>query len=372
MNPTPRSDHHRAPDALPRDVVRGGAVRSNEQAEHTFDAGQLWSVPTDRWGKERRVPSGAQRRKAADVFSSYRPRDEHASQMWDDAHDVVLEALACIDLDDANAARTAAGLTVRYALYLENVGAWSRSTGDPIPFAHRYVVAYADHRHRTLRRNGADTSLAKLSQIGRAYQPHLWPGQVPTLRDRTTKTRYTVEEQAFFRTAATDYLGVYGDARIAATVAAGFGAGLSPHDFRLVRGHHVQRRDDGRLWVTVRADSPPQARRIPTQPEWAYLLEHAAALMADALLISGTTDDNRNFTQRVTYPLRKFTGHGLDFDRMRVTWLVGRMAEGVPERIIRHYAGLKDSARFRFVDDHWPMWDEATTARWLTNGGTPR
>lgn len=347
-------------------------VSSLRPLDRAFGVDQVWSVPTERWGKERLVPSRRQRQRAAEVFASYQPRGVEASALWDDARDLLLEALACLDLDDINAARTAAGLTVRYALFLEDDHKWSRHSGDPIPFAHRFVVAYSVHRHHALKRNGADTSLAKLSQIGRAYQPHLWPGQVPTLRDRTTKTPYSEDEQMFFRSAATDYLALHDDARIAATVASGFGAGLSPGDYRIVHGTDIVRDDDGVLWVTVAADQPPQRRRIPVLDNWADMLEHAAALMGEQLLISGTADSNRNFTQRVTYPLKRFTCQGLDLNRMRVTWIAARLASGVPERIVRAYAGLDDSARFRRFDDHWPMWDEATTAAWLRNGGCPR
>ena len=303
------------------------------------------------------------------LLTNYRPRDQEARELLAARHDEMFEALGCIPLTTRNYARTALGFMLRYALFLETIGAWTRESDVPVPFAHRYVSLYTERRAAD-GHHGAQTAQSMLSKIGRVYQPHLWPRTTAPTRARNPDAPYSADEQDELRTVASQFRAVRGDARLEATIGGVLGAGLSPADLRVVRGHHVTRDTDGTVFVHVVGSTLPD-RTIAVLPEWADYVYDAARHMGDQLLISGTTDDTRNHSQRITVPLNKFAGLHISLNRLRATWMIGRLAAGVPDRLVREFAGLQDSAQFSTFDVHYDDWDDDTKHRWLRNGGRP-
>lgn len=306
---------------------------------------------------------------AKQLLDGYQPRDQAARELLADRYDEMFEALGCITLTTRNYASTALGFMLRYALFLEEIGAWTRQSDDPVPFAHRYVSLYTERRAAD-GHHGAQTAQSMLSGIGRLYQPHLWPRTTAPTRARNPDAPYSADEQDEFRTVASQFRATRNDARLEATIGGGLGAGLSPADLRVVRGHHVTRDNRGNVYVHVVGSTLPD-RTIAVLPEWADYLHDAARHMGDQLLISGTDDDTRNHSQRITVPLNKFAGLHISLRRLRATWLIGRLAAGVPERAVREFAGLQDSAQFSTFDMHYDDWDDDTKNRWLRNGGRP-
>lgn len=360
----PQTPTNRRTCACAAATCRRGAAATPTEAAH-----EPWLNPRPEMGWLRKMPTKKAIQAAADLIDGYRPRDEAARELFQARHDEFITAVPCLQLHNRAYATTALGLAIRYALDLEAEGIWDRSSNDPVPFTHRWVTRYSEKRQRAGKK-GAETSQWMLSAIGRAYQPHLWPRPSSTRRVRDPRAPYGEHEQEDFTTFASQYRAVYGDARIEATVAAGFGGGLAPEDFRVVRGSDVRGDAHGDLCIRV-AGGRLLDRTVPVLPEWSELLADAADAMGAQLLVSGTHDNTRNLTERVTVPLRKLGGPPLGFRRMRSTWLIGRLAAGVPERVLREFAGLNDSATFSFLDPHFPLWNEADRRRWIQHGGRP-
>ena len=186
---------------------------------------------------------------------------------------------------------------------------------------------------RTLRTN--------LRFIARQVVPHLDPADAPLPRGRA-KAPYTPAEIAGFLALAGAQPTPGRQARAAALVCLGAGAGLIRSDLRNARGTDITRRSGGVI-VTVQGGRAPRA--VPVLARYHARLLEAAGFAGENFLTGGTEPERGNITNPLT---RSLAGGGglpaLDTSRLRATWLAEcAQLIGLPE--FMHAAGITCSQR---------------------------
>ena len=301
-------------------------------------------------------------------LGEYLPKDPDAAKLYATHSEMFIRILAHRDYTDRNQMTTYLGLLIAFATWAESQGMWSRESGEPLPVSQRLTQLFCEHR-MDQGYAGAQSSYSVLKSVGIHHQPHLWPRQHHPYRTRNPDEPYTAAQQTEYRTVAREFFAQTGDARLLATIAGGFGAGLSPGDLRVVTGDDIYT-DDNTTLVRVRGSTLTD-RDIPVVPDWAEDLRQAAATLGSQLLTSGRRSDSRNHTQRVTVPFRTYADLHISLRQVRSTWLIGRLAAGVPSKILIAYAGLQSTQMLRDLHPLVPDWPENVERRFLTHGARP-
>ena len=341
-----------------------------ERAFGGLGGDEVWLKPTCEGERQFEMPTRRAVEETDRLLGEYRPKDPEARRLLTTHRDQLLIALAWRTYTKKSHARTHMGFLLQFALYVVQLGAWSPDSNDPLPISQRYVQLFCEQLQRD-GKVGAQTVYSALSGIGSHYQPHLWPRRKHPTRTRNPKAPYSTDEQETYRSVGLEYLQETGDGRLLATIAAGFGAGLSVDCLRVVRGTDVTRTHSGDVNVTVTGGATLADRTIPVVDHWADDLHTAATTLGNQLLVSGQPTQNRNLMQRVTVPLRQYADLHLAVSRMRSTWLIGLIAAGVPSDIIVDVAGVQSTQTFRdlhtYIDPRTP--DQRD--RWARHGGRP-
>ena len=216
---------------------------------------------------------------------------------------------------------------------------WGLSAGlEPVPgvLLHPSVIErFAAHApglsgpaRRTLR--------TSLRFIARQVVPHPGPADAPLPRERA-KAPYNAAEIAGFLALAAAQPTAARQARAAALICLGAGAGLIRSDLRNVRGTDICARSGGVI-VQVRGGRAPRA--VPVLARYHARLLEAAAFARHSFLTGGTEPGRGNITNPLT---RSLAGGGglpaLDTSRLRATWLAECAAlTGLPA--FMHAAGI--------------------------------
>lgn len=143
------------------------------------------------------------------------------------------------------------------------------------------------------------------------------------------------------------------------------GGGFTTTDFTGLVGTDVHLEGGG---VAVYVNHGPRRRRVVLDERWEEpVARRAEAVGERPLFIPGrqriSPNDVAGFINRVHFDhLPKLT-----VQRLRVTWIVGRLTAGVPVHVVARAAGVRDlqlARYFRFVPDH----DPADADRMLRSG----
>jgi hypothetical protein len=200
------------------------------------------------------------------------------------------------------------------------LAAWAVPLGlDPVPgvLLHPSVIErFAAHApglsgpaRRTLRTN--------LKFLARAVVPQLCPADLPLPRERA-KAPYTAAEISGFLALAGAQPTAARQARAAALVCLGAGAGLIRSDLRQVRGTDVCCRSGG-IVVQVRG---ARSRSVPVLARYHQPLLAAAVFVGEHLLTGGSDPARHNISNPLTRSLARGAGlPPLDTSRLRATWL---------------------------------------------------
>jgi hypothetical protein len=172
--------------------------------------------------------------------------------------------------------------------------------------------------------------------LARAVVPHLMPADTPLPRERA-KAPYTPAQITGYLALADAQPTKARQARAAALVCLGAGAGLIRADLRNVRGTDVAARSGGVL-VEVRGGRAPRA--VPVLACYRGPLLAAAAFTGPGFLTGGAEPGCGNITNPLTRSLAGGAGlPPLDTSRLRATWLAETAALiGLPAFL--HAAGI--------------------------------
>jgi hypothetical protein len=215
---------------------------------------------------------------------------------------------------------------------------WAVPLGlDPVPevLLHPSVIERFAARAPGLSGPARRTLRTNLKFLARRVVPHLVPADLPLPRERA-KSPYTAAEISGFLALAGAQPTAARQARAAALVCLGAGAGLIRSDLRNVRGTDVCCRSSG-IVVQVRGARP---RSVPVLARYHQPLLAAAAFAGEHLLTGGTGPARRNISNPLTRSLARGAGlPPLDTSRLRATWLAQTAALiGLPAFL--HAAGI--------------------------------
>jgi len=219
------------------------------------------------------------------------------------------------------------------------LAAWAIPLGlDPVPgvLLHPSVIERFATCASGLSPAARRTLRANLRFLARAVVPHLDPAGAPLPRQRA-KAPYTAGEIAGYLALAAAQPTAARQARAAALVCLGAGAGLIRSDLRNARGTDVCCRPGGVI-VQVRGGRAPRA--VPVLARYHVPLLQAAESAGQDFLTGGTEPERGNITNPLT---RSLAGGGglpaLDTSRLRATWLADVAALlGLPA--FMHAAGI--------------------------------
>ena len=267
----------------------------------------------------------------AEVLERWRPANWTARDL--DALEPLLptvrEWIAAVPPRDANQAarflRASAGL----AVWAER----SLGTTDPTVALNPHNVEYwsmtvmADQSARW-----REKTRGTLRTLGRAINPHDWPGPAQKVGRQRIARPYTPTEQATFRLAAA-LPGRANRAKRMWIVAAGLGAGLYGTEIAAARTGDVETLEGGRLAIQVRGNNP---RSVPIRNDYTNLARDAAE---DSPTDRFFPTDVRNAVHSVAERLDPGDGQSLSLRRSRSTWLVAHMVTGTSLAGLRIIAG---------------------------------
>ncbi|MEW2014077.1 MULTISPECIES: hypothetical protein [Microbacterium] len=230
--------------------------------------------------------------------------------------------------------------------------AWVRlRTGPVLDFSHVYSrsmvgASVGDMRPATPSTKGRRRSI--LLRVGEAVGAIPTSATLPHLSASTATTPYSLAERARLRT----WVELQGSASIRASLRAllaiGFGAGLLTRELCEVRAVDVA---CGARAIRVLGD---RARTVPVDADWRReldLLAREAASMSDTLFRPGV-----GYTRNTVVDIvRRAQGSTVvTTQRMRASWIVDRLTEGLPMQQIVAAAGVKSLDAFVRYEQYLP------------------
>lgn len=189
--------------------------------------------------------------------------------------------------------------------------------------------------------------------------------------DEQAVAPYRSREIAQFFDKAAGITAPLGRLRVEAILNVSLGAGADSQDLAALRGSHVCKRHDGGVAVTLGADLPGvKARTVVVERRYEQAVWSLAESAGDRWVLANPEQPDRPV--RVDNLIRNAwpKNASLRFptpQRLRVTWLVGRLEAGVPAHLIAQCLGVRISVLDRYTQFLRPT-APALAEAWLRDG----
>ena len=264
---------------------------------------------------------------------------------WVLIRDVVFEALMRVEPKSAGSARKCVRALMPFAAWAFEQGHGGELeafyTPELVETWREVMASKAARGDGPISKNSVVDYTARLRQMGPKVTPEAnWPprvGKIPGGAKRHLREPYSDFEVhqwvEMVRTAPS------GDRRrIAETaLALGFGAGLAPGEYPLIRAGMVRCIENG-VWLDVPGVS---ARCVPVAQPWDYLLRRMRTQHDCDEVLFPTGRGKSAVSERFSRLQVRVDGAFMSAQRMRTTWLVHRLRAGVDARVLMRWAGLR-------------------------------
>ena len=334
-----------SPSERPVDATRAGAVGSSA-SERVFGPAGWDFLAHVRGGEPLEVVIRTPAAVAA-VIENYTPYKIPVG-VWSRIRPGALTVLHRLELRSSTTARNDIGIVAYYAAGLYRDALWNPAVRATPPFTpdlvdHHVRVHLAGH---SVKSQGRIRS--RLRKMGLKLQPDVWlPGPDP-YGEIAAAAPHTVEEQNLLLAHARAFWTVRHDPKFVLMLAVGFGAGLDASDCRQTYGTSVHVVEG----VPVVDFGPPRPRRVVLRARWADIALDAAAAMGDQLVSGGYDSARTNIYSKQADRFNRGSAVRLRASRVRNTWLLDLLNDGVHINVVRDAAGVKELHTVERLLDH--------------------
>jgi hypothetical protein len=263
-----------------------------------------------------------------------------------------------------HSARNELPMHTGYVAWTVVEGHWQPEEGGWPPFTFDLIESYCDLEVAGTVKTRAKTRSA-LRRLGRMLAPDQWDDPAAAYATSQVLEPYTDDAVDTMVRHATNLLALTGNAAPLAVIATGRAAGLHAPDYRATWAEHVHVVDG----VPVVDVGPPRPRRVPLHRDWADLALDAAAHLDGRLLTGGVNTTRNNLVSKTAERFNQGCSVRLHATRLRHTWMLSLLDDGVPVDVIAKAAGISHLHTIeRLLDRIAPRPAEQTVA-WLTGGG---
>jgi hypothetical protein len=236
--------------------------------------------------------------------------------------------------------------TVRvWAALLTEFLAWRREFGDRItdparlliPFAvESFLAQRAIHRSHTPQSRASHS--ASLRRLALRLDADGWDRQKVERVRADPPCPYSIRDRDRLLLAARSVPSRVFRPRAEAVTLACLAAGLSTTDLRTVGPEAVVREDDGAVVVHVGGALPRMVVALDAYGDDLI----AACSRLDSQLLTGNNPNKKSLVQDITEWMRRVDGRDFSVQRLRSTWIVHHLENGVPFADLAAAAGLRN------------------------------
>ena len=284
--------------------------------------------------------------------------------MWERIGPTVRALLHTYGYGSTHSARTELPMHTAYVAWTVVDGHWQPESGGWPPYTPDLVEDYCALQLKgTVKTRGKTRSA--LRRLGRVLVPDLWDETAERYYDSEVLEPYTAGELDTLVRHATNLRALTGNPAPLAIIAVGRGAGLHAPDYRATWAEHVHVVDG----VPVADVGPPCPRRVPLHRDWADLALDAAADLHGRLLTGGTDTTRHNLVSKAAERFNRDCAVRLHATRLRHTWMLGLLNDGVPVDVIAKAAGISHLHTLERLLGRIAPRPAEQTVTWLTGGG---
>jgi hypothetical protein len=309
------------------------------------------------------VVDTAQPRSVQRTIDNYTPQIV-TPEMWQRIGPTLRSLLHTYGYGSSHSARTELPMHTAYVAWTVVEGHWQPEQGGWPPYTPALIENYCARQVAgTVKTRGKTRSA--LRRLGRMIAPDRWADPSAAYATSEVLPPYTAVELDTMVRHATDLRTLTGNAAPLAVITVGRGAGLHAPDYRATWATDVHTIDG----VPVVDVGPPRPRRVPLHRDWADLALDAAASLDGRLLSGGISTTRHNLVSKTAERFNQGCSVRLHATRLRHTWMLALLDDGVPVDVIAQAAGISHLHTIERLLDRIALRPAEQTVAWLTGGG---